>query len=128
MGIGEVLGIKSLKLNLRGSYTIEELYDKIKDVPFDAGTPALVKNGFAWLIVFPQIDRNNQVQIIPTLKGKFVVQRSPQPAGLGNMAKNMALETLTDGWSNVSGVIGNKKRLCMELTEKTAATLQELGI
>lgn len=128
MGIGEALGIKSLKLDLNGSYTVEELYDKIKDVPFDAGIPALVKHGFAWLIVFPQVDRNNQVQIIPSGKGKFVVQRSTQPAGMGNMAKNMALDSITNGWSSFSGAFGNSKKLCMELTEKTAEAINALGI
>lgn len=128
MGLGEALGIKQLKLELNGSYTIEELYEKIKDVPFDAGTPALVKHGFTWLIAFPQQDRNNQVQIIPATKGKFVVQRSTQPAGVGNMLKNDVLNSLTDGLTSMSAAFGNKKKLCMELTEKTAATINALGI
>ena len=94
---------------------------------FDAGEPSLVKNGFAWVIVFPQIDRNNQVQILGT-KGKYSVQRSVQPAGVDKMLSNMALDKLTGGWSGLSGALGNSKKLCMELVVKTAETINSLGI
>lgn len=127
MSIGEALGVKSEKLKLSGDYSVEALYEKIKDVPFEAGQPQLVKNGFAYIIAFPELDRNNQVQI-NGFKGSFSVQRSPQPAGLNKMAGNMALDQLTDGLSSLSGAFGNKKKLCMELVTKTAETINALGL
>lgn len=127
MGISDMLGVRVEKVECKSTNTLEELYEKIKDVPFEAGKPELVKNGFAWLIVFPQLDRNNQVQIIGN-KGKFTVQRSAQPAGVGKMVKNMVLDELTDGWSSMSAAFGNTKKRCMELTTKTAETLRSLNL
>src|SRR5574344_1818336 len=94
MGIGEAFGVKIEKLELTGTYTVEELFDQIKDVEFEAGKPELVKHGFSTLIVFPQLDNNNQVWIIPGGKGKFTVQRSSLPAGGGNAGTTLALDTL----------------------------------
>ena len=54
--------------------------------------------------------------------------RSAEVAGLGNMAKNAVLDTLTDGWSSVSGAFGNKKKRCMELVDITAKEIKEAGI
>ena len=39
MGIGEAFGVKIEKLELKGTYTVEELFDQIKDVEFEAGKP-----------------------------------------------------------------------------------------
>ena len=90
MGLGEMLGVKVAKLNLKGNYdTMEQLYEAIKDIKFEAGTPALVKHGFNQVIVYPEQDRNNQVWIMNVGKAKYQVMRSsevtdldkPQPRG-----------------------------------------------
>jgi hypothetical protein len=126
MGIGEAFGVKVEKLQLKESYSsIQELYDKIKDVKFEAGQPELYKQGLVYIIIFPEIDRNNQVQILG-YKGKYTVQRSVQPAG--KLGANMALEQLTGGLSGLSGAFGNSKKRCMELVTKTAETINALGI
>ena len=128
MGIGDVFGVKMLKLELKGDYPeMKDLYEKIKDTEFEAGKPELFKNGFAWIIIFPQIDRNNQVQILGS-KGKYYVERSSQPAGVGKMAMNMALDKLSGGWTGMSGVIGDSKKKCLELVTKTAETINTMGI
>jgi hypothetical protein len=127
MGLGDAFGVRVEKLNLKGNYSMEELYEKIKDVKFEAGTPSLVKNGFAWVIAFPQLDRNNQVQILGG-KGKFSVQRSVQPVGVDKLLANMALDKLTGGLTGFSGAFGDTKKRCMELATKTADTINALGI
>ncbi len=127
MGIGDMLGVRVEKLNLKGNYSIQELFEKIKGVSFEAGTPSLVKNGFAWVIVFPQLDRNNQVQILGS-NGKFSVQRSAQPAGVDNLVTNMALDKLTGGLTGFSGAFGDTKKRCMELATMTAEKINALGI
>ena len=128
MGIGEAFGVKMIKLNLQGDYPeMKDLYERIKDTEFEAGKPELFKNGFAWIIIFPELDRNNQVQILGS-KGKYYVERSVQPAGIGNMAMNMALNEISDGWSGMSGAFGGTKKKCMELVTKTAETINSMGI
>ena len=99
----------------------------MQNVKFEAGVPQLTKHGIGSVIVFPPIDRNNQVWITGA-KGKFTVMRSAEVAGLGNVAKNAMLDSLTDGWSSVSGAFGNKKKRCMELVEITAKEMKEAGI
>lgn len=129
MGLGEMMGVKVEKITPKGTYTLEEFYNKIKDVKFDAGQPQYVKNGLAYVIVFPQLDRNNQVQILQSLKkGTFEVQRSAQPAGVGNLAANMALDKLTGGLSGLSGAFGDTKKRCMALVTRTAEQIRELDL
>lgn len=128
MGFGEMMGVKNVKLELKGNYaTLEELLGAMKDVKFEAGVPELTKHGIGSVIVFPPVDRNNQVWITGA-KGKFTIMRSSEVAGLGNMAKNAALDALTDGWSSVSGVFGSKKKRCMELVDITAKEMEAAGI
>ncbi len=122
------MGVKMVKLDLKGNYPkIDDLFEKIKDVEFEAGKPELVKDGLAWVIAFPQIDRNNQVQILGN-KGKYTVMRNTQPAGAGKFVKNMALDQLTGGLTSMSAVLGDSKKRCMELVTKTADTINGLGI
>lgn len=128
MGIGEMLGIKNAKLNLSKTYDYQSLFEAIKDVEFEAGKPELVKNGFADVIVFPELDRNNQVQISKGLKGEWVVLRSAQPAGVEKMVKNEILDSLTGGLTGLSAAFGDKKKKCMELVTKTADTINALGL
>lgn len=129
MGLGEMLGVKNVKLNLKGNYaTIDDLYAAMKDIKFEAGVPANVKHGFNQVIVFPELDRNNQVWIMSLGNGKYQVMRSSEVAGLGNVVKNAVLDELTDGWSSMSGAFGNKKKRCMELVDITAKEIEAAGI
>lgn len=128
MGIGEVLGVKNIKLELKGNYaTLEELLTAMKTVTFEAGVPELTRHGLGSVIVFPPVDRNNQVWITGA-KGKFTVMRSAEVAGLGNLVKNSALDALSDGWTSISGVIGNSKKRCLELVDITAKEIKESEI
>ena len=128
MGLGEMMGMKNVKLELKGNYaTLADLLEAMKDIQFEAGVPELTKHGIGAVIVFPPVDRNNQVWITGA-KGKFTIMRSAEVAGLGNMAKNAVLDTLTDGWSSMSGAFGNKKKRCMELVDITAKEIKEAGI
>ena len=111
MGLGEMMGVKNVKLELKGNYaTLADLLEAMKDIRFEAGVPELTKHGIGAVIVFPPVDRNNQVWITGA-KGKFTIMRSAEVAGLGNMAKNAVLDTLTDGWSSMSGARQQEKAL-----------------
>ena len=128
MGLGEMMGVKNAKLELKGNYaTLADLLEAMRDIQFEAGVPELTKHGIGAVIVFPSVDRNNQVWITGA-KEKFTIMRSAEVAGLGNMAKNAVLDTLTDGWSSMSGAFGNKKKRCMELVDITAKEIKEAGI
>lgn len=127
MGLGEMLGVKQVKLKLKGDYPkMKDLYEAIKDLDFEAGKPELVRL-LADVIAFPELDRNNQVQILGS-KNKYYVTRSVQPAGFDKMLKNELLDELTDGWSSLSGGFGKTKKRCMELVDSTVETLYKVGI
>lgn len=123
-----VFGITIEKLKLRNKYTTEQFYDKICDISFEAGIPQLVKYGPVYVIAFPELDRNNQVQIQADRKGIVYVQRSTQPIGLDKIVKNMVMEDLTNGLSGMSVILGKKKKICNELVTKTARQLEAMDL
>ena len=110
------LGIKQLKVVLKNDYTTETLFEAIKDHEFTPGKPKLVKHCFNNIICFPEVDRQNQVQIIPGMTQgvkpgpKWTVMKA-EAAGMDNLAKNMAIGALTNGWGNL-GSIGGKRFVC----------------
>ena len=123
-----MFGITMIDVKTKAPYTIEELYEKIKDIPFEAGVPELLHYGFAHAICFPEQDRNNQVQIYVNKKGKVQVMRSTQPMGLQKVLENVSMDHLTDGISSLSMLGGKKKKLCEELARRTAQQLNNLDL
>lgn len=123
-----MFGVTLIQIKPRNTYTIEELFEKIKNVPFEAGQPQLLRYAMAQAICFPEQDRNNQVQISVDKKGRINVMRSPQPMALEKVAKNLALDQLTGGLSGMSMLGGKKKKLCEQLTKRTAEQLKELDL
>lgn len=122
------LGIKIKTVTMKQKYTIEELFEAVKDKKFTAGEPQLVKHGFTKLIVFPALDNMNQVQISPAFgKNKFTVQKAEE-AGMGNMLKNSAMRDLTGGFYGLKSMVGDNAKKAEELVTITAAELDALGL
>lgn len=125
------LGFKLKTVKTNGDYTIEALYEKIKDQKFTAGIPELSKHGLTHVITFPPLDRNNQVWIMPAFMGKsgskFQVLKQ-QAVGVGNAVKNQILSDLTGGLIGMSGVIGKKSKEIEKLVEATAQELDAMGL
>lgn len=84
------LGIKIKNVKFKNKYTVQELYEAIKDKEFTAGVPELTKHGFAYIITFPALDDQNQVWVMAAGFGKSTNKYSIQKqdrAGVGNLAK-----------------------------------------
>ena len=126
-----MLGIKSVTITTKEALDLEGLYNKIKDLPFEAGIPQYVKHGLAYIIAFPQEDRENQVWILKTKKG-FAVQRSTIIAGLGNTVKNQlksdVLGTLSGGVTGMISQFGSPKKACMAHVDDVAEKINALGL
>ncbi len=124
-------GIKIRKLETSKPYTLEELFEAIKNHPFTAGQPSMTKHGLGWLITFPPIDRNNQIWVTPSgMKApftKFTITKN-EVAGMDNMAKNMGISALTGGWSRMTSTFGKNAKASEELVVKTAEELNALGL
>lgn len=121
-----VLGVKQVKIETKTAATIEDLFEKIKEVKFEAGQPYLADYGPNHIIAFPELDRNNQVQIMKTYDYKFVVLRSVSP--VGRVLDNIVMDQLTDGWSSMSAGVGNKKKKCIELVTEVADKVLALDL
>lgn len=129
MGLAEFFGVKTIKIEPKEKMTLEELFEKIKDVQFSWGAPEYVKHGFTYVIAFPPEDRENQVWIIASKTG-FIVQRSVAVAGVGNMVKNMVkaevLDSLSGGITGMISTFGSPKKACMAHCDEVADKVKAL--
>jgi hypothetical protein len=105
----------------------KELFERIKDEHFTAGKPELVKNGFNDVIVFPPLDRQNQVWVMIQGKNKIMVQKN-QMAGVSDAVVNAALDTVTDGLFSIGAVFGGNAKKIEKLVEATAEELKALDL
>lgn len=105
----------------------KELYDRIKDETFTAGKPELVKNGFADVIVFPPLDRQNQVWVMLQGKNNINIQKN-QIAGVTDQAINAALDLVTDDVFSIGSIFGTNAKKIEKLVETTAAELEALDL
>ena len=122
-----MFGIKVKRIKIQNSYTVESLYETVKNQSFTAGTPMLVKHGLTPMVVFPALDSRNQVQIIAAGKNKFQIQKGEE-AGLGNAAVNAVIDDLTGGLSMLKGIAGKNSKRCEELVEITTNELNALKL
>lgn len=124
-------GVKVKTVKTKEKYTVDSFFAAIKDKEFTAGKPQLTKHGLANIITFPALDSQNQVWILASGFGKetnkWSVQKS-QEAGLGNTAKNAAMDSLTHGVFGMKGVFGGNAKECEKLVEATAKELSEMGL
>ncbi len=126
-------GIKIKKVELSKEYTLDELFEAMKaKTDWSAGEPGKTKHGFAEVIYFPPIDRQNQVWVQlskPKASNKVQVTLSHDIAGdYGNMAKNMALDALTDGWSSIGAMFGKSAKAGEAAVDKVIEELSAMGL
>lgn len=124
-------GVKVKNIKTKNTYSIESLYEAIKDKNFSAGVPSLTKHGMATVITFPALDSQNQVWIMKSGFGKetqkFSIQKSNE-ADLNNAAKNAAIDSVTGGLFSVGGMIGENTKKCEKLVDATAKELSEMNL
>ncbi len=124
-------GVKVKTVKFQNKYSLESLYEAIKDKQFSAGTPQWTKHGLAHIITFPALDSHNQVWIVNAGLGKetnkFSVQKS-DAAGTDNMIGNAVMGSLTKGLSNLQSSFGGNVKKCEQLVEATAKELSEMGL
>ncbi len=124
-------GVKVKTVKFANKYSLQSLYEAIKDKQFTAGKPEWTKHGLAYIITFPALDNHNQIWILQSGFGKetnkFSVQKS-EAAGMGNMATNAVMSGLTRGFSNLQGMVTDNARKCEQLVEATVKELNEMGL
>ena len=130
IGVADALsgGLATVELNITGCSSIKELYEKLKDVEWKIGEPFVDKGaGVGDVIAWPAFDKNNQVQIWYYRK-KFVICRSTHIAGNKNFMASMALDSLTDGLSSLSGSLGGKKDICNQMVKEMGEQINGMNL
>jgi hypothetical protein len=127
-------GIKIKKFVTQKEYTPEELYEAIKDHEFTPGKPMWVSHMMTHIICFPEVDRQNQVQILPAFMAgngkrgtKWNIQKA-EAAGAENVAKNVALGIVSNGWANLGSLGGKNSKLCEQQVEAVLKEIQEMDL
>ena len=118
--------LKTVKTN-ESFENYQQLFDRIKDVDFTAGKPELVKNGFADVIVFPPLDRQNQIWVMLQGKNKIIIQKN-QVVGVADQAINAAFDDVTDGLFSVGSIMGKNSKKIEKLVEATASEIEALNL
>lgn len=124
-------GFKMRVIKTKGAYTIDELYDQIKDIHFDAGTPQLAKNGAVQVIAFPALDGQNQCIIqngsVKAPYKKFQVLKT-QKIGVANMVGQDVLDSLTGGWNGMRSMLGSNQKKVQVQVDEVADKLEDLNL
>ena len=99
-------GKKDVKVKVQKDYTADEFYEIIKDHPFAAGKPEKIRYMMMDLIVFPALDKHNQVRIVANaaLRGAF-------------------------GWiADIPRMFGENAKKAVELVDATAKDLEGMNL
>ena len=115
------------KLKLSKPYSIEELYSLIKNETFEAGQPAMENHGPTKWIVFPKLNRNNQV-VIGGTSGKFYVQRCVQPVETEYASGSTFLSRLSGRLADFSAASGKTETRCEQLAKSTARQINDMNL
>lgn len=126
------LGVKFKTVKTANAYTLEELFEAIKDKQFSAGQPSITKHGLTYMITFPALDSQNQVQIMSFANQskpsqKWQIQKGEQ-AGMDNMVKNAVVDKLTGGLFGFGAIMGKNSKQCEALVETTVKEFDALGL
>ncbi len=124
-------GYKVKNIKFKNSYSIQELYETVKDYPFSAGKPSLVKYMGSTLITFPALDMKNQVQITkfgfkPT-SITFTVAKGYEATAEGAVS-NLVLDEVTKGATTMMSAFGDNPKECMRLVDETLKELGEMNL
>ena len=115
--------IKFIDVKTEHSYSLESLYEAIKDKNFTAGKPSIVAHGIGKVISFPEIDKQNQIWILKGGFGKetkkFTIQKY-EKTEFENTIINDILSSFTDSLSNISSIVSDNTNSCEKLVKITA--------
>ena len=122
-----MFGLTVKILETRKEYSVEELYEAIKGHTFTAGEPEYYKVGLVQLVIFPELDRYNQVHIAPAqFSGgpytKFTIRKKKR-VGIHTKVESKVLSRITHG---VEGLFSFLGRNVWKAEQQVIATYNEL--
>ncbi len=119
------------KVTFKNEYTMEELFEAIKDTEFPLGKPILAKHGASKLIVFAPINKDTQMVIGPAKMGDKInayrVMILPE-VGLDNLIISTVIDVVTDQWVFVINQLGKNVKEYKKCVDTIADQLQNSGL
>jgi hypothetical protein len=118
---------KTVRVKVQKDYTPEEFYELIKDHPFAAGKPEKIRYMMTDRIVFPALDKQNQVQILKTGQKTWSVWKSEE-AKVESAVMNGALFGAFGWLANIPAMFSENAKKCKELVDATAKDLEAMNL
>ncbi len=119
------------KVVFKNEYTMEELYEAVKDKEFVVGKPILANHGATKLVVFAPFNIDTQIVINPGKMGNkmdtFRVMILPE-VGVANLILNTAITAVTDQWSLVLNSMGKDVKQYKKCVDVVAQELLDMGL
>ena len=122
-----MFGKKSVKVKVQKDYTPDEFYEIIKDHPFAAGKPEKIRYMMLDLIVFPALDKKNQVRIGKTGQKTWTVWKDEE-AKVESAVLSGALYGAIGWLSNIPAMFGENAKKAVALVEQTAKDLEGMNL
>lgn len=120
-------GNKTVRVKVQKDYTADEFYEIIKDHPFAAGKPEKIRYMMTDRIVFPALDKNNQIQIMKTGQKTWSVTKQEEAKGETLMA-NAALRGVIGWLTDIPKMFGENAKKAVALVEQTAKELEGMNL
>ena len=121
------MGTMGTRLRLSKEYTIEELFELIKDVEFEAGKPSIANHGPTKWIVFPEISRYNQV-VIGGSQGKFYAKCISQPIVVNTLISKRIITGIIKILAGFSGNFEKIKKRYEKLAESVGIQINNMNL
>ena len=115
------------RLVLSKRYSIEELYELVRDADLAAGRASLMTQGPTRWIVFPPLDRQNQV-VIGGQNGIFYVQRSAQPLAFASGPGKKWLHSFSAFLPRCSGCSDRARKRCEQTAAAVGRQINEMDL
>ena len=115
------------RLVLSKRYSIEELYDLLKDTDLAAGRAFLITQGPTRWIVFPPMDRQNQV-VIGGRNGIFYVQRNTRPLVCASGPGKASLHSFSAFFLGHCECSGRAKKRCEQAAKAVGRQINAMEL
>ena len=107
------------RLVLQKIRSMDALFEALRDIPFEAGHPRLVHRPAGDVIVWPRLDRYNQVQIVKR-EHTFFCTCSEVPTDVGRGSPGLLFSLL--------GALSKNRQACCALARKTGLQINGLQL
>ncbi len=120
-------GNKKFTLKVEKDYTPEEMIQILSGVTLSAGQPQLIKYALTNRIVFPALDKFNQVQIMKVGVKKWVVVKSDEASVSAGVTSSVLFNAI-GYFSRIPALFSANSKKASKLAEDTYNEIKALNL